>query len=85
MRQCTYTIQDKYGMHARPAGQLSRLASSFDSTVTLQCGARSCDVKQLMQLMAVGIMQGDTITIQAVGTDEETCIAAVETFLTENV
>lgn len=85
MRQCTYTIQDKYGMHARPAGQLTRLAGDYASAVTLYCKDRSCDVKQLMPLMAMGIQQGDTLTIQVEGADEEACIAAVETFLTENV
>ncbi len=85
MQQCSYTIQDKYGLHARPAGQLVRLVCAYQSTVTLQCGDRSCALTAPMRVMALGIMQGDNITIQAEGADEAECIAAVQKFLEENV
>ncbi len=85
MQQCSYTIQDQYGMHARPAGQLVRLASAYHSAVIVQHGDRSCTLKTPMHLMALGIKQGDNITIQAEGTDESECIAAVQKFLAENV
>lgn len=85
MQQCSYTIQDKYGMHARPAGQLVRLASAYQCAVTVQHEDRSCTLKTPMHLMALGIMQGDNITVQAEGTEESECIAAVRKFLEENV
>lgn len=85
MQQFSYTIQDPYGIHARPAGQLFRMAREFDCTVTVQCKGQSCSLKELMHFMALGIMQGDTITVQAEGKDEAECIAKISKFLTENV
>ncbi len=85
MQQCSYIIRDEYGMHARPAGQLVRLASAYECTVTVQHEDRSCTLKTPMHLMALGIMQGDNITIQAEGNDESACITAVQKFLEENV
>lgn len=36
MKQFTYTITDPLGIHARPAGQLAKLAKSFaDTTATI--------------------------------------------------
>lgn len=32
MKQFTHTIQDELGIHARPAGQLAKLAKSFPGT-----------------------------------------------------
>lgn len=85
MKELTYTIRDACGIHARPAGQLVKLARGCASSVTLQRGGDSCDVKRLMNLMGMGIRQGDEITVRAEGADEEACIAAIGQFLRENV
>lgn len=85
MQQCTYQIQDKYGMHARPAGLVVKLAQTFDSSITITCRSRSCSLKRLIPVMALGIHQGETVTVTADGPDEEACIQAVAQFLAENV
>ena len=36
MKQFTYTIQDKVGIHARPAGLLAKAAKALDSVVTVE-------------------------------------------------
>lgn len=36
MKQFTITIQDKEGLHARPAGLLSKAAKGFQCAVTLR-------------------------------------------------
>ena len=33
MIQFSYTIRDELGIHARPAGQLAKVAKSFEPTV----------------------------------------------------
>ena len=38
MKQFTITIQDKEGLHARPAGLLSKAAKGFQCAVTLTKG-----------------------------------------------
>jgi phosphocarrier protein len=38
-----------------------------------------------MKLMSLGVKQGDTITISAEGSAEDTAIAAMEKFLKENL
>lgn len=80
MKQFEYTINDPLGIHARPAGLLAKEAKKFTSLCTITKDGQTRKLTQLMMLMSMGIRQGDTVTIQAEGADEEAAIAALETF-----
>ena len=84
MKEFTYTITDPVGIHARPAGLLVKEAKRFASTVTFIKNDKSAKATSLMKLMGMGIKQGDTVTVQVEGGDEELCMAAIEKFLKEN-
>ena len=85
MKEFTYTITDPVGIHARPAGILAKEAKTFNSTITIIKGDKSAKATSLMKLMGMGIKQGDTVTVQIEGDDEDTCAAAIEKFLNENM
>lgn len=85
MKEFSYTIQDKYGLHARPAGALSRMMAEYPCAVTMERCGRTCDAKQLLDLMGLGINKNDTVTLRAEGPEEEACVMAAEKFLTETV
>ena len=85
MKEFTYTITDPVGIHARPAGILVKEAKTFSSTITIIKGDKSAKATSLMKLMGMGIKQGDTVTVQIEGDDEDTCAAAIEKFLKENM
>ena len=85
MKQFTYTIKDALGIHARPAGLLAKEAKKFSSVCTIIKGDQTKKLTQLMMLMAMGVKQGDTVTIQAEGADEDTAIAALEAFFQANL
>ena len=85
MKAFTYTIQEPLGIHARPAGLLAKEAKKFSSVCTITKGDQTKKLTQLMMLMAMGVKQGDTVTIQAEGADEDTAIAALEAFFRANL
>ena len=86
MKEFTYVIEDELGIHARPAGLLSKLAKSFpDTAVTVTKGDRTVKASQLMKLMNMGIKKGDEVTVAAEGSAEEEAIAALQTFFEENL
>ena len=85
MKEFTYTVTNPVGIHARPAGLLVKEAKQFTSTVTFIKGDKSARATSLMKLMGMGVKQGDTVTVQVEGSDEETCAAAIEKFLKENM
>jgi len=86
LKAFNYTIQDELGIHARPAGLLSKLAKSFpETTVTVTKAGKTVKASQLMKLMNMGVKKGDEITVAAEGTAEEEAAAALEKFFKENL
>jgi PTS hybrid protein len=58
-------LVNKDGLHARPAAEFVKLASTFDARVTVN----GVDAKSLLRIMALGLAQGSEVTIEATGTD----------------
>ena len=85
MKQFTYTITDPMGLHARPAGLLAKTAKGLDSAVTVRRGERAVSAVRLLELMTMGVKQGDTVTVTITGGDEGASRAAIERFFQENL
>ena len=71
METFQYTITDGIGIHARPAGELAKLAKKFRSQITIKTETKQADAERLMAVMALGIRHGQTITVETVGPDEK--------------
>ena len=86
MKQFTYTINDPLGIHARPAGQLAKLAKGYtETTVTITKEGKTVKASQLMKLMGLTVKQGNEVTVAAEGPQEEEAIAAMEEFFKANL
>ena len=85
MKQFNYTITDPLGIHARPAGLLAKEAKKFASVCTITKDEQTKKLTQLMMLMSMGIKQGDAVTIQAEGADEDAAIEALKAFFEANL
>ena len=84
MKQFEYTVQDAMGIHARPAGLLSKEARSYKSAITVVKGEKEANVLRLMALMQLGVKCGETVTVKVEGEDEDVCAAAMEEFFKAN-
>ncbi|MDO4614243.1 MAG: HPr family phosphocarrier protein [Lachnospiraceae bacterium] len=85
MKSFSYVIKDAEGIHARPAGELVKLAKTFTSKVTIAKGEKSGDARKIFAVMGLGAKQGEEITVTAEGDDEEKAIAEIEAFLNANL
>ena len=86
MKSFSYTIKDAVGIHARPAGNLAKLAKGFAGTkVTIEKGGKSVDVTKLMMLMGLGVKCGDTVNFTVEGPDEDAAAEAVAKFMEEDL
>lgn len=86
MKQFTYTITDALGIHARPAGQLAKLAKSFaDTTATITKGEKTVKLSQLMMLMGLAVKKDQEVTITVEGAAEEEAYNALLAFFQENL
>lgn len=84
MKEFSFEIRDKDGIHARPAGLLVKEANKFSSDITIQKGEKSADAKKIFGIMGLAAKCGDTITLKAEGADEEAAAAGLEAFMNEN-
>jgi phosphocarrier protein HPr len=73
-------INNKTGLHARPASLLVKKAQNFTSTISLIFKEKEVNAKSLMSILSLGITQGSTLTIQATGNDEEEALTHLEDF-----
>ncbi|MGN1345179.1 MAG: HPr family phosphocarrier protein [Eubacteriales bacterium] len=77
MKSITYQINDRNGIHARPAGILVQCAKRFVSEVTMEKNGRSVSCKKLFAVMQLGVKYQDVITISAEGEDEEEAVRCI--------
>ena len=79
----TYVIKDELGLHARPAGALTKEVLKWKSTVTIDNGIKKADARRLIAVMGMGVMKGHEITVSVEGEDEVACMEAMQKFFAE--
>lgn len=67
-------IKSRTGLHARPAAVLVEAANNFNAELKLVHEDREANLKSIVGLMSLVIMQGDQVIIQAEGEDAEEAI-----------
>lgn len=85
MKEFQYVIQDELGIHARPAGNLAKLAQGFPCDVKVTCNGKTVDAKRVIGLMTLGAKKESEVTIACDGADEEKAAEALEAFFKENL
>ena len=70
-------IVNPLGLHARPAAQFVKLASTFESEIEVQKDGLNINGKSIMGVMMLAAECGSTIVITARGVDEEAAVAAL--------
>ncbi len=68
-------VQNKVGLHARPATFFIQKANEYKSSIWVEREDRRVNAKSLLGVLSLGIVGGTPISIIADGADEE---AAVE-------
>lgn len=53
MKEFKYVITDNEGIHARPAGELVKLAKSFEASVMIEKEGKKADCKKIFGLMGL--------------------------------
>lgn len=69
----TVTLRNKDGLHARPAAEFVKLASTFSAKVVVN----GKDAKSLLGIMALGLVKGADVDLQADGPDAEAAVDAL--------
>lgn len=78
MLERTFLIQNRLGIHARPAAQIVKAASSFRSEIMIFKDDTKVNGKSIMGVMMLAAAKGSHITVWAEGEDEEKALDALE-------
>ncbi|EXI89083.1 MAG: Phosphocarrier protein HPr [Candidatus Accumulibacter regalis] len=76
-------ILNKLGLHARASAKLTQLASSFDSDVWMEKGARRINAKSIMGVMMLAAGKGSTVIVETTGNDEQAASEAILALIAE--
>ena len=78
MTQETITIENKIGIHARPASIFVQTATKFKSKVQIKAKGKTVDAKSILMIMSMGLVKGTDITIVADGPDEAEAVKTLK-------
>lgn len=70
-------VQNKVGLHARPATFFIQKANEFKSLISVEKDERRVNAKSLLGVLSLGIIGGTSINIRAEGVDEEEAVEAL--------
>ncbi len=72
------TIQNKLGLHARPAMQFVDVANQFQAAIKVWKQDQAVDGKSIMQMMMLAATEGTPLKIVADGDDAQRALDALE-------
>ena len=75
---CELVVRNKYGIHARPAAMLVKVASAFESDITIQNRDVKVSGKSIMGLMTLEAGCGSEVTVSAEGVDARQAIDEIK-------
>ena len=78
-------VRCESGLHNRQATYFVQKANEFESSIWRESGSRKMNAKRLLGIMSLGIVTGTTVTLSAIGPDEEAAVAALEALLQRDV
>ena len=78
------TVQNKLGLHARPAARFVKTASRFQAQIRVGKSGKTADAKSINQVATLGVRQGDAIVVSAAGSDAAEALKAIQALAEEN-
>ena len=73
----TVVIQNRVGLHSRPATSFIQKANEYKCSVWIEKNERRVNAKSLLGVLSLGVLQGTEINIIADGADERDAIQAM--------
>jgi len=76
-----HTIKDPLGIHARPAGAISKLVKGLNCKVTVKCGEKTASAASIIELMSLGAANGSKLEVSAEGQDAAKALQALKSYM----
>ena len=76
-------IRNNIGLHSKVSANFAKKAKEFKSFIWLSKEENSINAKNLLEILSLGIINGDMIKISADGVDEEQAVETLVEFLSK--
>jgi phosphocarrier protein len=77
MTERSLQIVNKNGLHARPAAEIVKIASKFQSDITMVRDDLEVNGKSIMGVMMLAAEFGSTLLVRANGPDADQAVSAI--------
>lgn len=75
------TIENTSGINAPLAQQIVQVASEYESEITMRYSNKEVDLKSILGIMSLAVLEGARVDIEARGEDAEEAINAIKAVL----
>ena len=77
-------LNNRLGLHARPAAKFVKLTDRFNSDIHLEKDGERVNGKSILEIMTLALEQGASVKIIIKGEDEQDAFRVVEEFFLQN-
>lgn len=84
MKSVEFIIENKVGLHARPATLFVKAAQAHQADIKVSYDGKTVNAKSLLSLLTLGAAQGAVITVTAEGSDEAEAMNALTALVDSN-
>lgn len=81
MKQIKAIINNKSGLHARPASTLVKEAMNFKSDIKILKNDKEFNLKSLIGVLSAEVVSGEIISLKISGEDQEEAATRIKTIL----
>jgi phosphocarrier protein len=82
--ELTLKIENKAGLHARPAALFAQKASAFKSNVSILKGGKTANAKSIISIMGLGVKFGESIVVKIDGADADEAAKVLKKLVADN-
>lgn len=76
-----FTLQNKYGMHVRPAGLFAKVSSRYDAEIEVEKDGNIVSGKSIMALMTLEATHGSVLKVTASGPQAKEVLDELESLI----
>lgn len=80
-----HVIRNPVGLHARPAGLLTKLVKEHNYTINISYNGRTARADRMLQMVSLGAATGATILVEIFGEASTEDICVIRAFFEEQL
>jgi len=81
MKKVNLVVENTSGIDALLAQKVVQVASEFESDITLKYMGKEVDLKSILGIMSLAVLEGAKVEIEASGVDAEEAISKIKEML----